>query len=54
MEMLGCKHCEHSCHCGNGGECKIDGCGCKNCEHNPLDEFYKNLKNGFKEGAHEE
>ena len=37
-----CKHCEHSCHCGNNGQCK--SCGCSNCEHNALDEFLKNLK----------
>jgi len=46
MEMLDdimCKHCEHSCHCGNGGACKIEDCKCNNCEHNALDEFWRRL-----------
>ena len=42
-----CRNCEHECHCGNGGVCV--NCKCANCEHNALDEFHKNLKDGFKE-----
>jgi hypothetical protein len=26
-----CIHCEHGCHCSNGGSCA--SCDCKNCEH---------------------
>jgi len=36
-----CKNCEHNCHCGNNGQCKV--CACSNCEHNALDEFWKRL-----------
>ena len=39
---LGCRHCNHSCHCSNGSQCP--SCGCINCEHNALDEFHNNLK----------
>ena len=42
IELM-CKHCEHSCHCGNGGQCS--SCGCLNCEHNALDDFYDRLDN---------
>ena len=36
-----CRNCEHECHCGNGGQCKV--CQCSNCEHNALDEFWERL-----------
>jgi len=39
---VGCKNCDHSCHCGNNGVCV--SCKCANCEHNALDEFHNNLK----------
>ena len=38
---VNCRNCDHSCHCGNNGQCVT--CKCANCEHNALDEFYKNL-----------
>ena len=38
---LMCKHCEHNCHCSNGGQCSV--CKCPNCEHNALDDFYNRL-----------
>ena len=44
-----CRNCEHECHCGNGGVCV--NCKCANCEHNALDEFHKNLNDGFKESV---
>jgi len=44
---LMCKHCEHSCHCSNGGQCSV--CACTNCEHNALDDFHNNLNNYGKE-----
>jgi hypothetical protein len=46
IELM-CKHCEHSCHCSNGGQCST--CACANCEHNALDDFYNRLDNGKKE-----
>ena len=39
---VGCKNCDHNCHCGNNGVCV--SCKCANCEHNALDEFHNNLK----------
>lgn len=45
IELM-CKHCEHSCHCGNGGQCS--SCGCLNCEHNALDDFYNRLEDDKK------
>ena len=51
VPSLNCKHCEHQCHCSNNGECSIESCNCKNCEHNALDEFHKNLQDGFKESV---
>lgn len=47
-----CRNCFHSCHCGNNGVCV--SCKCPNCEHNALDEFYKNLNDGFNETASKE
>jgi hypothetical protein len=44
---LMCKHCDHNCHCSNGGQCP--SCACMNCEHNALDDFYNRLNNGEKE-----
>ena len=44
-----CRNCFHSCHCGNNGVCV--SCKCPSCEHNALDEFYKNLNDGFKESV---
>ena len=44
-----CRNCEHSCHCGNNGACIT--CKCAKCEHNALDEFHKNLQDGFKESV---
>ena len=44
-----CKNCEHGCHCGNNGVCVT--CKCANYEHNALDEFHKNLSDGFKESV---
>lgn len=46
--MVSCVTCDHECHCGNNGVCK--SCKCANCQHpNALDDFYKNLSEGFKE-----
>jgi len=46
--MVSCVTCDHECHCSNNGVCK--SCRCANCQHpNALDEFYKNLSEGFKE-----
>lgn len=42
IELM-CKHCDHSCHCSNGGKCP--SCQCLNCEHNALDDFHNNLDN---------
>jgi len=47
--MTACKHCEHECHCSNGGSCRTVNCDCINCEHNPLDEFWRQL--GDKDAA---
>jgi len=41
---VNCRNCDHSCHCGNNGQCVT--CKCANCEHNALDEFYNRLENG--------
>jgi len=43
--MVSCVNCNHPCHCDNDETC--DKCDCAYCEHsNPLDEFWKNLKDG--------
>ena len=48
--MVSCVNCKHECHCRNNGKCV--SCDCSNCEHpNALDEFYKNLVDGFKESS---
>ena len=39
---VNCRNCDHSCHCGNNGQCVT--CKCANCEHNALDEFYNRLE----------
>lgn len=41
-----CKNCEHNCHCGNNGQCKV--CACSMCEHNALDEFWKRVDQNAK------